>query len=478
MQRIKIVFFSCLLTMGAAVQAQDSAYSKLNLKQSIEIALANNIPVKQTGLRAERAEVDKNQAKANLLPFFNANLNYGFNTGRVIDPITNSYINQQLSSSGVGISGGVLLFNGLQLQNFIKQTGYAYEASKMDYQQAKDNLTLNVILAYLLVLNNQDQLDIARNTADVTSKQVERMGVLVKEGAVGAYQLSDLRGNYAGDQINIVNAQNNLQTAKLNFSQLLNIPYNPDLQLEAGDFILPTEKYPLSSQEVYNLGIQNLPMVKAADFRVKSADRMIKAIKGDYYPQITLQGNFNSGYSSAATNAIPGTIVENTTGDYVKIAGTPSPVFRMEQNFTQEKVGYFDQLDNNRGTFYGFFMQVPIFNNFTVRNRVKTAKINLRDAELEAANTKITLKQNVEQAWLNMSGAFDRYKVLLEQVNAYQESFRAAEIRFNAGAINSTDYLIVKNALDRANENLAQAKYEFILRNRILDYYQGKPVVH
>src|SRR4030095_715909 len=136
----------------------------------------------------------------------------------------------------------------------------------------------------------------------------------------------------------------------------------------------------------------------------------------------------------------------------------------------------FDQLDNNRGSFYGLFMQIPIFNNFTVRNRVKTAKINLKDAELAGGNTRVTLRQNVEQAWQNMSAAFDRYKVLLEQVSAYQESFRAAEIRFNAGAINSTDYLIVKNALDRANENLAQAKYEFILRNRILDYYQGKPV--
>ena len=476
MQRIKLIFFSCLLMMGVSVSAQET-YSKLNLKQSIEIALTNNIPVKQTGLRAERAEVDKNQAKANLLPFVNANFNYGFNTGRVIDPITNSYINQQLSSSGVGISGGVLLFNGLQLQNFIKQTGFAFEASKMDHQQAKDNLALNVILAYLQVLNTQDQLDIARNTTDVTAKQVERMDILVKEGAVGAYQLSDLKGNLAGDQINIVNAQNNLQTAKLNFSQLLNIPYNPELQLEAGDFVLPSEKYPLTSQEVYNLGIQNLPLVKAVDFRVKSADRMIKAIKGDYYPSVTLQGNFNSGYSSAATTSIPGTIVESTTGDYVKIAGTPSPVFTMQQTFTQQKVGYFDQLDVNRGTFYGFFVQIPIFNNFFVRNRVKIAKINMRDAELEAANTRITLKQNVEQAWLNMSAAFDRYKVLLEQVNAYQESFRAAEIRFNTGVINSTDYLIVKNALDRANENLAQAKYEFILRNRILDYYQGKPVV-
>ncbi len=476
MQRIKLIFFSCLLMMGVSVSAQET-YSKLNLKQSIEIALANNIPVKQNGLRVERAEVDKSQAKSNLLPFFNANFNYGWNTGRTIDPITNSYINQQLSSSGVGISGGILLFNGLQLQNFIKQTGHALDASKMDYQQARDNLTLNVILAYLLVLNNQDQLDIAKNQADVTTKQVERMDILVKEGAVGAYQLADLKGNLAGDKINIVSAQNNLATAKLNFSQLLNIPYNPDIELDASDFILPAEKYPLSSLQVYELGIQNLPMVKATDYRVKSADRMIKAIKGDYYPSITLQGNFNSSYSSAANSSIPGSLVETTTGDYTKIGGTPNPVFRMEQQFSSAKVPYFDQLDNNRGTFYGLFMQIPIFNNFFVRNRVKMAKINMRDAELEAANTRITLRQNVEQAWQNMSAAFDRYKVLLEQVNAYEESFRAAEIRFNTGVINSTEFLIVKNALDRANENLAQAKYEFILRNRILDYYQGKPVV-
>jgi outer membrane protein len=476
MQRIKLVLFSCLLMMGIAVKAQDTTvYSKLSLKQSIDIALANNIPVKQTGLAVERAQVDRNQAKANLLPSFNANFNYGFNTGRTIDPITNSYINQQLQSSSLGITGGVLLFNGFQLQNFIKQTGYALDASKMDYQQAKDNLALNVVLAYLLVLNNHDQLDIARNQAVVTSKQVERMGVLVKEGAVGQYQLSDLKGNYAGDQINIVNAQNNLAQSKLNFCQLLNIPYNPDLELES-EFILPAEKYPLTAGEVYNLGIQNLPLVKAADYRVKSSDKLIKAIRGDFYPSIFAQGNFSSSYSNAATSQTPGAIVETTTGDYVKIAGLESPVFTKQQQFSSDKIGYFTQLDNNRGSFYGLFMQIPIFNNFTVRNRVKTAKINMKDAELAAANTRVTLRQNVEQAWQNMSSAFDRYKVLLDQVSNYEESFRAAEIRFNAGAINSTDYLIVKNALDRAKENLAQAKYEFIIRNKVLDYYQGKPI--
>jgi outer membrane protein len=151
------------------------------------------------------------------------------------------------------------------------------------------------------------------------------------------------------------------------------------------------------------------------------------------------------------------------------------PVYSFQDNFTPlKRIPYRDQLDNNLYTSFGFNLNIPIFNAFFQKNRVKQAKINLRNRELIAKTTKTELQQSIEQAYVNMTSASDRYKTLLEQVNAYTASFGAAEARFNSGLGNPIDYLTAKNNLDRANINLITAKYDYVLRTRILDYYQGK----
>ena len=98
----------------------------------------------------------------------------------------------------------------------------------------------------------------------------------------------------------------------------------------------------------------------------------------------------------------------------------------------------------------------------------------MKNNELVEQNTKNQLQQSIERAYVNLTNTSDKYKILLDQVNSFTESFRAAEIRFNAGAITSVDYLIAKNNLDKTNINLIISKYDFLLRAKILDYYQGK----
>ena len=148
-----------LLFLGSFVSAQTN---KFNLKQCIDTALKNNIRVNQTGLQMQTAEVNMKQAKANLLPNLNGRVDYGFNFGRNVDPITNTFTNNQLSSSNAGLGTSVVLFNGMRLQNIIQQTNYNYRAAESDYQQEKDNLTLNVILAYMQVLGNEDVLAVSK----------------------------------------------------------------------------------------------------------------------------------------------------------------------------------------------------------------------------------------------------------------------------------------------------------------------------
>lgn len=468
-----ISIFILLLAISTKNFSQNNA-TTFSLKQCVEQALASNIPVKQTGLQLENAEINLQQAKADKLPNLNGNLDFGFNRGRSVDPQTNSYINQQLSSSNAGLSSGIVLFNGMRLQNLIKQNSFTREAAKMDWQQAKDNLTLNVILAYLQVLNNEDVLEIAKGQLEVTKKQLERTGILVKEGAAANYVLTDLKGQQANEQISLINLTSALQQSKLNLCQLMNIDFNNALQLERINVETALIPYAANAGEIYQAAFTNLALVKANTYKVQSAEKAINAAHGGAFPVLRFNGNLGSNYSSLAKTLTQTNITEVGTGDYIKINGTPNPVLTLQQNYSALKTGYIKQLNNNLGTFVGFNLQIPLFNSFQNKNSVRLANIALKNSQLEAENTNLQLKQNIEQAYLNSVSAFERYGVLAEQVKNLDESFRAAEVRFGNGVINTTEYLIAKNNLDRAKINLLLAKYEYIFRTKILDFYQGR----
>ena len=464
---------ACSLTCAISISgyAQNGSFS---LQQCVETALNNNIPVKQNELLLQSARADWQRAKANLLPDLNGNWGYGWNQGRAIDPFTNGYIDQRFSSSGAGLSAGLTLFGGLQLQNLIRQTGYAYHASEMEWQQSKDKLTLEVLLAYLTVLNNEDTWKIMFEQAGITRKQVERLTVMVNEGAVGSYLLSDMKGQLSGDELAAINNYNALQTAKLNLSQLMNITYNRNMQLERLPEAELLEMYSNNPTEIYTASLQNLAQVKAADLRVKSMAKGVQVAKSGYYPYLRLNGNLNTNFSSISARSVPTTVTEVNTGQYVLIDNIKNPVLQQQQHYTAQKISYNSQFKNNLGSYVGLSLSIPIFNNLQVSTNIKKAKLSEKNAIYEAENTKLILKQSIEKAYQDMTSAYERYKVLQEQVIQYKESFRSAEIRFSLGTIVSTEYLLTKNNYDRAKLNLTQTWYEYIFRTRILDFYQGK----
>jgi outer membrane protein len=168
----------------------------------------------------------------------------------------------------------------------------------------------------------------------------------------------------------------------------------------------------------------------------------VRSARGFLFPTISLGAGSNTNYSSIAQNA----------------AG---------------KIPYNNQLQNNISTSLGVGVSIPIFNRMQARNRIKIAEIAYRNSELEESNTKLLLRQQIDQAYLNMTNAYERYKVLLEQVNAYTESFNAAEVRYAAGVGTSIDYLTAKDRLDRATINLISARYDFVLRKKVLDFYSS-----
>jgi outer membrane protein len=170
---------------------------------------------------------------------------------------------------------------------------------------------------------------------------------------------------------------------------------------------------------------------------------------------------------------VPSNISSDTTG-YVNVSGTKYYTFADHQQYDYHKIPIWDQIKNNRNQQFGLQLNIPILNYLRVRNNVKQARLNLRNQQLISENTRLVLQQNVEAAYQNMIAAYKQYKFYIDQAAAYAESFRTTSIRFNEGVINSDVYILAKNRTDAANINLAAAKYTYIFRTKVLDYYQGK----
>jgi outer membrane protein len=419
--------------------------ARLNLNQCLEIALKNNANVQRSVITSENAHINLRQSRTDLLPDFSAGITHGLSQGRSIDPLTNTYVNREVAYASPGISGSLLLFNGLAMQNLIKKNSLLYEATKQEEQAAKDNLTIQVILAYLQVLTYQDIFNLAKTQQQTTAEQVERNETLNANGVISPADYYDLKGQYSTDKLNIVATSNTLENYKISLARLLNIPYSKDLQLEpltADQFSLAYETGP---EQVYQAATQNLALVKAAELRTQSAVMQLRSVRAGYFPRVFFNTGLSSNYSNSARNA---------------------------QNFP---VPYFRQFNNNLSKSYSIGISIPIFNSFNTKNNISRARLALRENEVAAQSTRTQLQQDIEQAYLSMTAAKETYLSLNEQADAYAEAFRTVEIRFNAGVINSVVYLMAKNKLDKANMDILVNRYELILRRKILDFYQGKP---
>ena len=269
--------FSIAMIVYMDGRTQSITGRPLTLQECVQTAITNNLDVKQSDLDMQRAGVNWRQSKYNLLPNISGEIDHNLNQGRSIDLSSNSYVNQQQTSGSYSLSGNVTLFNGLRLLNTLKSSQYAYEASKMELQWQKDQLMLKVILAYLQVLTSNDLLLQSQKQAEVTQKQVERLEIMNEQGAIKPSDLTDMKGQLGDNKVSLINNQNNLDAARLSLAQLMNVPYNRNLQVErlrADQFDM---NYTATTDSIFNIALQQLTIIKAVDLRKKSAEKSVLA---------------------------------------------------------------------------------------------------------------------------------------------------------------------------------------------------------
>lgn len=442
-----------------------------NLDQCIEIALQNNLDLKSADITTKSSDIDLKRAKALKLPEASLDYNLGLNFGRSIDPFTNDYINQQLTFSNVGLNLGINVFNGFRTKNTLKQARAGLNASEMERKAQEDIIRLNVSLAYIQILNNIDVLNLSNQSIISTLEQLERLNILSRQEAGDPAALADMQGQHATGLIQILDAQTALQSSILNITQIMNIPYSEGFIFERLDGNL-FELYPDDVNTIYSEALQAMPIFKAREFRIAETQSGIDIAKSSRYPNVYLFGGLNSNFSSVARTFVDqgSSIVE--TGDYIDINSNSVPVLRQNTNFSQEKIGYGQQIYNNISSAIGVSVAVPIFDRFVTKNNIAQSKLLLENANLQLESSKVSLRQSIEQAYLNMASSFQKLESINAQVDAFTESLRINQVRFDNGVSNMVAYIISKNNLERSKILQANAQYEYLLRSKVLDYFR------
>ncbi|MCX2718462.1 TolC family protein [Lentiprolixibacter aurantiacus] len=460
-----------LLSLQFSMARGQSQVPTYSLQECIDMALANNLDLSLAKLSTETAEVNFKQSRNELLPRLNGNYNIGNAAGRSINPFTNTYINEKLTFSNAGLSLDATVFNGFRLLNQWRMEKLNWQAAQMEKEDARNNLILNVTLAYLQVVNTKDLYNIAKSRLESTNGQLERLASMFEEEMGNPAEYRDFQGLRSNDESNLITAKNNYEDALTALKELLNT--GEELDVELIDIPLDFVQYGDSLEEVYQLALENMASVKAGEFRLEASEKQVAVTRAGYVPEISFFANLNTNYSSVAQifNETGTSIVE--TGDFVDISGTTYPVLTEESSFDSEQISYRDQFENNLFSTVGIQVNIPIFNGFQARNNVVLQKIKKEESRVNLDRIKLQLRTAIEQTYKDMAAAYERYQILQSQNEAYQESMRINEIRFINGVDNSVSYIIAKNNLETARVNLNNAKYEYLLRVKLLDFYKG-----
>ncbi len=470
--KIKSIAFIIVFVITCSVSIGQKKQWTLN--ECIEYAWENNLRLKQQHLRLDIAKQSLLQSRGNLFPTLNANASHVYNYGRTVDPLTNEFATERIQSNNFSISSGLTVFSGLQIYNTIIQNKLELEAEEYDVSKMRNDITLSIALAYLQIVYSLEALETTNNQVEITRQQIERTKKLIDAGTQPRGVLFNIEAQLATEELQLINAQNRLDLAYLELAQALDIKDVENFEIKSPEIeVVPQKEYEYSPMQIYNVAIGVQPEIKSADIRVKSAEKGLAIARGARSPMLSLRGSYGTGYtenSREIVDIIPGEPAE------IGVTAMGEPVFAPTFQYNTQIKPFSDQLNDNLNHSFGFYLTIPIFNNFQVSAAVSRSKINLDNSRISNQLVKDQLFKNIQQAHSDASAALRRYRASLKNVEALKESFRYIEQRFNVGMVNYIEYNDAKNRLAAAESELLQSKFEYVFRTSILDFYMGNPL--
>ncbi|MEL0644201.1 TolC family protein [Olleya sp. Ti.3.14] len=460
MKTRNIIQFTLVFLVGFTAFAQEKKWS---LKESVDYALQNNITVRQSLLDQQIAEQNLKSAKGNFLPTVNASASQNWNFGSFIDQ-NGSRISRDSRGNGFGLNAGLTLFNGFRNTNLQKQAELGIESSKIQLDILKNNISLNVVNAYLNILFNREAVKQAEEQVAISQKSLEQVQELVDAGARASADLLVSKSQLASDNERLVNAENNVVLSLLNLSQLLQIPSQGfDIQNVNIDLTEAVLAYN-NSNEILSYALDNRPEIKGAQLNIDNAELNYQIARSAYLPTLSFGVGASTSYQhlQGQDDVLPiVTGFDATSGE---------AIIELQKN------GFAEQIENNLGYNVGFSLNVPIFNGFRTDASVKRAEISKDRIVLALEQEKQTLTSNVEQAFADAKASLIQYEASKISLESQELAFQNEQDKYDLGVSTSFQLEQVRNRLINAQSSFLNAKYNYVFKTKVLDFYLDKPI--
>ena len=431
--------------------------NRWTLEECVLYAIEHNIQVKQQELAADIQQNALKQSKYNLAPSLNGGAGHSYSFGRALDESTYRFTdNETVLSDYFSLNSSITLFSGFTNRKSIELNKYNLQASIQDVEKIKNDISLSIALAYLQILLNKELLDVTKNQYDITMEQIDRTSILVAAGSLARGSLLEIQAQAAFEELQVVNAGNQLDLSMLNLTQLLELDSVGNFDIIIPELQIPDETGLIEPViTVYSEAIKIQPQIKGAEFQLESSMLSLVIAKGARSPRLSLNGSYNTRYSDIRQKVIE---VDPVTGFPISYGKYP----------------FMDQLKDNVNYGLSLSLSVPIFNGWQVNQAISNARLGIEQSQYNLEYQKNILYKDIQQAYADAMASLKKFHSSQRALVSMEESFRYTEQKFNVGLVNTIDYKTSKNQLIRTQSDLLQAKYEYIFKVKVLDFYRGK----
>lgn len=446
MKKILILIFA-LLTASSLIHSQTKIWS---LEECIRYALDNNIQIKQQVLQTRFQENTLEQSKLNLLPTINGQASHSYSFGRALDETTYEFTNNQnIQANNFYAGGNMNLFNGLQNYNTIRKNKYQLLASELDLQSIKDNISLNIALAYLQILLNSELVTTTDNQLQITRQQIIKTKKMFDAGSVAKGNLLQIEAQAASEELQLINLRNQLEISYLTLTQMLELHSPEGFRILTPVISIDTNMAITGNiDDIFNQAQGLRPEIKSAEMKLTISEYDLKIANGARSPRLSMNHSFNTRFSDIAVKP------SNPSGNYP----------------------FSEQINDNINYGIGFSLNIPILNGWQVNTNISNSKLNIENSRYALEAEKKQLYKTIQQAYADAVAALKKYSASMKAVVSMEESFRYTEQKFDVGMVTPVDYNAAKTQLLAAQSDMAQAKYEFIFKTKVLDFYKGIPL--
>ena len=409
---------------------------KWTLSECIDCAVTHNIEVKQSDNQIQNLKVEKNTLRNSFLPNLNAGASQNFTFGRSLNQ-SNTYENSNIQNSSFSVSTEIPIFMGFKRTASLSQNKFDLLAAEANKELIKNNLLINVAGAYFQILLNKEIYNIALEQIQLTKEQEACTKILIDNGKAAESQLYDVRAQLADDELTATEARNSLRLSFLDLVQLMELDEYDEFDIDSidGDIAIADTLSPIN---IYQSALTCMPQIRQAYYALQSKTKGIKVAKSGFYPTISFVAGMSTNYYN------------NNSALY--------------ENFRR-------QFNNNMQKSLCLTVSIPLFDRFSTRNKVRSARIEENNARLSLDNEKKQLYKDIEQAYTDVISAYEKYRSTTKAVMANEEAHRYALEKYAAGKSTVFEYNEIKMKLADALSQQFQAKYTYLLKDRILAFY-------